>query len=72
MATVIQIVIEEKNGRIQTAMAGGGKGKATKAEVEQVMALALVIKEALAASGGKLHARFDVDKAMKSAGAKTH
>lgn len=53
-------------------MAGGGKGKATKAEVEQVMALALVIKEALAASGGKLHARFDVDKAMKSAGAKTH
>ncbi|EDZ9435508.1 hypothetical protein GJW67_05890 [Salmonella enterica] len=72
MATVIQIVIEEKNGRIQTVMAGGGKGKVTKAEVEQVMALALVIKEALAASGGKLHARFDVDEAMKSAGAKTH
>lgn len=72
MATVIQIVIEEKNGRIEIVMAGGGKGNATKAEVEQVMALALVIKEALAASGGKLHARFDVDEAMKSAGAKTH
>ncbi|EGN3249329.1 hypothetical protein IH097_004159 [Salmonella enterica] len=53
-------------------MRGGGKGEVTKAEVEQVMALALVIKEALAASGGELHARFDVDKAMKSAGAKTH
>ncbi|EDC5358762.1 hypothetical protein GAR73_07355 [Salmonella enterica] len=72
MATVIQIVIEEKNGRLETVMRGGGKGEVTKAEVEQVMALALVIKEALAASGGELHARFDVDKAMKSAGAKTH
>ncbi|EKO4097086.1 hypothetical protein P0G01_003851 [Salmonella enterica] len=51
-------------------MKGGGKGEVTKAEVEQVMALALVIKEALAASGGELHVW--VDKTMKSAGAKTH
>ncbi|EGN5153587.1 hypothetical protein IHY38_000590 [Salmonella enterica] len=70
MATGLQIVIEEKNGRLETVMKGGGKGEVTKAEVEQVMALALVIKEALAASGGELHVW--VDKTMKSAGAKTH
>lgn len=72
MATVINIVIEDKNGRIETAMTGGGKGKVTPGEVNQVMGLAVVIRDALAASGGELWARFDVEKAVKAAGAKTH
>ncbi|HAF6280397.1 TPA: hypothetical protein G9F26_004636 [Salmonella enterica] len=72
MATVINIVIESKNGRIETAMTGGGKGKVTQGEINQLMGLSEVIREALAASGGELWVRFDVEKAVKAAGAKTH
>lgn len=72
MATVINIVIEDKNGRIETLMTGGGKGKVTQGEVNQLMGLAELIREALAASGGELWARFDVEKAVKATGAKTH
>ncbi|EIS3891260.1 hypothetical protein LZQ58_003347 [Salmonella enterica] len=72
MAAVINIVIEDKDGRIETLMTGGGKGKVTQGEVNQAMGLAIVIKEALEASGGELWSRFDVEKAMKAAGAKTH
>ncbi|ECW2671831.1 hypothetical protein F3X92_16060 [Salmonella enterica] len=72
MATGLQIVIEEKNGRLETVMKGGGKGKVTRAEVEQVIALAEGVREILAASGGELRVWSGVDKAMKSAGAKTH
>lgn len=72
MAAIINIVIESKNGRIETAMTGGGKGKVTQGEINQLMGLAEVIREALAASGGELWVRFDVEKAMKDAGVKTH
>ncbi|EHQ1784660.1 hypothetical protein JY197_004641 [Salmonella enterica subsp. enterica serovar Oranienburg] len=72
MAAFINIFIEKKNGRVETAMTGGGKGKITQEEVVQLMGLAEVIREALAASGGELWARFDVEKAMKDAGVKTH
>lgn len=72
MAAVINIVIEDKNGRVETLMTGGGEGKVTPGEVNQAMGLAIVIKEALEASGGELWANFDVKKAMKDAGAKTH
>ncbi|HGA5556025.1 TPA: hypothetical protein ACISZV_003223 [Salmonella enterica subsp. enterica serovar Birkenhead] len=72
MATVLNIVIESKNGRIETVMSGGGKGDVTQGEVIQLMGLAEVIREALAASGGELWASFDVKKATKAAGIKTH
>ncbi|EGB0327232.1 hypothetical protein H6W05_003561 [Salmonella enterica] len=72
MAAVLNIVIEEKHGRIETLMTGGGKGQVTQGEVSQVMGLSEVIREALAASGGELYARFDVKKATKAAGIKTH
>lgn len=72
MAAVLNIVIESKNGRIETVMTGGGKGKVTPGEVSQVMGLAEVIRDALAASGGELWANFDVKKAMKDAGVETH
>ncbi|EEP9437645.1 hypothetical protein HCO87_002459 [Salmonella enterica subsp. enterica serovar Reading] len=72
MAAVINIVIEDKNGHVETLMTGGGKGKVTPGEVNQAMGLAIVIKEALEVSGGELWAKFDVKKAMKDAGAKTH
>ncbi len=72
MATVLNIVIESKNGRIETVMSGGGKGDVTQEEVIQLMGLAEVIREALAASGGELWASFDVKKATKAAGVETH
>ncbi|EEG6606658.1 hypothetical protein G3K90_003876 [Salmonella enterica] len=73
MATVLNIVIEEKNGRIETVMTGGGKGKVTQGEVERVMAIAELIKNILAASGGEIaYFKADVAKAMKAAGVETH
>ncbi|EBW6359736.1 hypothetical protein DPU24_02565 [Salmonella enterica subsp. enterica serovar Oranienburg] len=73
MAAVLNIVIESKNGRIETLMSGGGKGKVTQGEVERVMAIAELIKNALAASGGKIaYFKADVAKAMKAAGVETH
>ncbi|EFS4423038.1 hypothetical protein HXR37_001396 [Salmonella enterica] len=45
MATVLNIVIEEKNGRIETVISGGGKGKVTQGEVGRVMAIAELIKK---------------------------
>ncbi|HBZ9863942.1 TPA: hypothetical protein MND73_000637 [Salmonella enterica subsp. houtenae] len=73
MAAVLNIVIEDKNGRVETVMSGGGKGQVTQAEVERVMAIAELIKTVLAASGGEIaYFRADVAKAMKAAGAKTH
>ncbi|EGG3068932.1 hypothetical protein MOR33_003148 [Salmonella enterica] len=73
MATVLNIVIEDKNGRIETLMTGGGKGKVTQGEVEHVMAIAELIKNVLAASGGEIaYFKADVVKAMKAAGVETH
>ncbi|HGG6752508.1 TPA: hypothetical protein ACJG9G_000464 [Salmonella enterica subsp. enterica serovar Java] len=73
MATVLNIVIESKNGRIETVMSGGGKGDVTQGEVIQLMGLTEVIREALAASGGEIACfKADVAKAMKDAGIETH
>ncbi|EBP4585884.1 hypothetical protein VH79_22280 [Salmonella enterica] len=73
MATVLNIVIEEKNNLIETVMTGGGKGQVTQAEVERVMAIAGLIKNILAASGGEVaYFKADVAKAMKAAGVETH
>ncbi|EHE8376084.1 hypothetical protein JMJ21_003569 [Salmonella enterica] len=73
MATVLNIIIEEKNGRIETVISGGGKGKVTQGEVERVMAIAELMKNILAASGGEIaYFKADVAKAMKAAGVETH
>ncbi|ELK2377693.1 hypothetical protein RU030_002456 [Salmonella enterica] len=72
MVAFINIVIEKKNGRVETAMTGSVDGEVIQEEVVQLVGLAEVIREALVASGGELQPRFDVEKAMKAASAKTH
>ncbi|EBH1518537.1 hypothetical protein CBX60_22480 [Salmonella enterica subsp. enterica serovar Pensacola] len=69
MATALQIVIEEKNGRLETVMKGGMLGKVTQGEIDRALSIATIVKDALAASGGQI-AQFDVnmDAALKRAG----
>ncbi|EAO0949754.1 hypothetical protein EXE89_15910 [Salmonella enterica] len=69
MATVIQIVFKEKNGRIETVMKGGLLDNVTQGEIDRALSIATIVKDALAASGGQI-AQFDVNvgAAMKRAG----
>ncbi|EJF3713243.1 hypothetical protein M1O70_004612 [Salmonella enterica] len=69
MATTLQIVIEEKNGRLETVMKGGLLDNVTQGEIDQALSIATIVKDALAASGGQI-AQFDVNvgAAMKRAG----
>ncbi|EFU3350634.1 hypothetical protein HUH01_003974 [Salmonella enterica] len=69
MATVIQIVIEEKNGRIETVMKGGLLDKVTQAEIDRALTIGTAVKDALAASGGQISLfNVDIDAALKRAG----
>ncbi|EGQ2008860.1 hypothetical protein I2514_001668 [Salmonella enterica subsp. enterica serovar Infantis] len=69
MATVIQIVFKEKNGRIETVMKGGLLDKVTQAEIDRALSIATIIKDALAASGGQISLfNVDIDAALKRAG----
>ncbi|EAY4716876.1 hypothetical protein S814_01180 [Salmonella enterica] len=69
MATVIQIVFKEKNGRIETVMKGGLLDKVTQAEIDRVLTIGTVVKDALAASGGQISLfNVDIDAALKRAG----
>ncbi|EJG5922211.1 hypothetical protein NAE50_000541 [Salmonella enterica] len=69
MATVIQIVFKEKNGRIETVMKGGLVSKVTQGEIDRALSIGMAVKDLLAASGGQV-VQFDVnmDAAMKRAG----
>ncbi|EAZ6483273.1 hypothetical protein CEH87_05700 [Salmonella enterica] len=69
MATVIQIVFKEKNGRLETVMKGGLLDKVTQAEIDRALTIGTVVKDTLAASGGQI-TQFDVnmDAALKRAG----
>ncbi|ECC3214084.1 hypothetical protein S460_23515 [Salmonella enterica subsp. diarizonae] len=68
MATVLQIVIEEKNGSIETVMKGGLVGQVTRDEIDRALSIATVVKDVLAADGGQV-VQFDVnmDAAMRRA-----
>ncbi|ENQ5775093.1 hypothetical protein ACFVQK_001291 [Salmonella enterica] len=69
MAAVIQIVFKEKNGRIETVMKGGLLDKVTQAEIDRVLTIGTVVKDALAASGGQISLfNVDIDAALKRAG----
>ncbi|EAQ6363589.1 hypothetical protein DOH76_08015 [Salmonella enterica subsp. enterica serovar Oranienburg] len=69
MATVLQIVMEEKNGRIETVMKGGLLDKVTQGEIDRALYIGTAVKDALAATGGQI-SQFDVNMAaaMKRAG----
>ncbi|EBK1959180.1 hypothetical protein FQB19_00210 [Salmonella enterica] len=69
MATGLQIVIEEKNGRLETVMKGRMSGEVTQGEIDRALSIATIVKDALAASGGQI-TQFDVnmDAALKRAG----
>ncbi|ENQ0424001.1 hypothetical protein ACEJ20_003744 [Salmonella enterica] len=69
MATVIQIVFKEKNGRIETVMKGGLLDKVTQAEIDRALTIGMVVKDALAASGRQISLfNVDIDAALKRAG----
>ncbi|EJY7623738.1 hypothetical protein OHF61_000732 [Salmonella enterica] len=69
MATVIQIVFKEKNGRIETVMKGGLLDKVTQAEIDRALTIGTVVKDTLAASGGQISLfNVDIDAALKRAG----
>ncbi|EJS5187459.1 hypothetical protein NWX35_003952 [Salmonella enterica] len=69
MATVIQIIFKEKNGRIETVMKGGLLDKVTQAEIDRALTIGMVVKDALAASGGQISLfNVDIDAALKRAG----
>ncbi|EHQ3725783.1 hypothetical protein KUQ36_000445 [Salmonella enterica] len=69
MATALQIVIEEKNGRLETVMKGGMSGKVTQGEIDRALSIAMIVKDALAASGGQISLfNVDIDAALKRAG----
>ncbi|HAG0016554.1 TPA: hypothetical protein G8O67_003885 [Salmonella enterica] len=54
MGVILNIVIESKNGRIETAIVSGEKGKVTPEEACRVMKLVESIRGVLAASGDKV------------------
>lgn len=69
MATALQIVIEEKNGRLETVMKGGMSGEVTQGEIDRALSIATIVKDALAASGGQISLfNVDIDAALKRAG----
>ncbi|EDR6292838.1 hypothetical protein ILX21_002955 [Salmonella enterica] len=69
MATGLQIVIEEKNGRLETVMKGGMSGEVTQGEIDRALSIAMIVKDALAASGGQISLfNVDIDAALKRAG----
>ncbi|EDK0981776.1 hypothetical protein GFZ13_21390 [Salmonella enterica] len=69
MATGLQIVIEEKNGRLETVMKGRMSGEVTQGEIDRALSIAMIVKDALAASGGQISLfNVDIDAALKRAG----
>ncbi|EOW8318524.1 hypothetical protein ACO026_003426 [Salmonella enterica subsp. enterica serovar Enteritidis] len=69
MATGLQIVIEEKNGRLETVMKGRMSGEVTQGEIDRALSIATIVKDALAASGGQISLfNVDIDAALKRAG----
>ncbi|ENB7110939.1 hypothetical protein ABIG58_003582 [Salmonella enterica] len=69
MATVLQIVMEEKNGRIETVMKGGLLDKVTQGEIDRALYIGTAVKDALAATGGQISLfNVDIDAALKRAG----
>ncbi|EDG3239296.1 hypothetical protein B6O78_09195 [Salmonella enterica subsp. enterica serovar Muenchen] len=69
MATILLVVFEEKNGRIETVMKGGLLDKVTQAEIDRALTIGTVVKDALAASGGQISLfNVDIDAALKRAG----
>ncbi|EJX3083466.1 hypothetical protein OD218_005267 [Salmonella enterica] len=73
MATILQIVMEEKNGRLDIQIGGDVKEPLTKREAEFTTNLALGIRKVVLAMGGRnAGAEADVAEILKAAVTKTH
>ncbi|ECL1314201.1 hypothetical protein FPM66_23275 [Salmonella enterica] len=73
MATIVQITIEDKGGRLDIQVGGGTKEPLTKCEAEFTTNLVLGIRKAILVMGGKnADAKADVAEILKSAVTKTH
>ncbi|ECB3345326.1 hypothetical protein GRK35_000358 [Salmonella enterica] len=73
MAAALQIIIEDKGGRLDIQIGGDVKEPLTKREAEFTTNLALGIRKAVLAMGGKnAGAGADVAAILKAAVTKTH
>ncbi|ENQ5775094.1 hypothetical protein ACFVQK_001292 [Salmonella enterica] len=73
MATIVQITIEDKGGRLDIQVGGGTKEPLTKCEAEFTTNLVLGIRKAILVMGGKnADTKADVAEILKSAVTKTH
>ncbi|EGU2358950.1 hypothetical protein OUR44_002559 [Salmonella enterica] len=73
MATIVQITIEDKGGRLDIQVGGGTKEPLTGREAEFTTRLVLGIRKAVLVMGGKgVGAKPDVAEILKAAVTKTH
>lgn len=73
MAAALQIIIEDKGGRLDIQIGGDVKEPLTKREAEFTTNLALGIRKAILVMGGKnAGAKADVAEILKATVTKTH
>ncbi|EAX8563868.1 hypothetical protein WJU60_003153 [Salmonella enterica] len=73
MATIVQITIEDKGGRLDIQVGGGTKEPLTGREAEFTARLVLGIRKAILVMGGKgAGAKPDVAEILKATITKTH